>query len=90
MSKAKVAITIDQATLARLDELVRRKVLPSRSSAIQQAISDKLARVGRSRLARECAKLDPKFEKALAEESMSLEPREWLEYMTLKPAENVL
>lgn len=32
---------------------------------------EKLERVERSRLARECAKLDPKFEKALAEEGMS-------------------
>lgn len=80
MSTAKVAITIDQATLVRLDELVKRKVFPSRNTAIQQAISDKLARVERSRLARECAKLDPKFEKSLAEEGMSLEPREWPEY----------
>lgn len=54
MGTARVAITIDQATLARLDELVKRKVFPSRSSAIQQAISDKLARVERSRLARMC------------------------------------
>jgi Arc/MetJ-type ribon-helix-helix transcriptional regulator len=80
MSTAKVAITLDQATLPRLDELVKRKVSPSGSSAIQQAISDKLARVERSRLARECAKPDPEFEKSLAEEGMSLEPREWPEY----------
>jgi len=80
MSTAKVAITIDQATLARLDQLVKRKVFPSRSRAIQEAISDKLARVERSRLAKECAKLDPKFEKSLAEEGMSLEPHEWPEY----------
>lgn len=79
MRSEKVAITIDQATLARLDRLVKRKVFPSRSSAIQQAISDKLARVERSRLARECAKLDPKFEKSPAEEGMSLEPQVMLE-----------
>lgn len=80
MSTAKLAITIDQATLARLDELVKRKVFLSRSRAIQEAISDKLARLERSRLARECAKLDPRFEKSLAEEGKSLEPREWPKY----------
>ncbi len=80
MSTAKVAITIDQATLARLDQLVTSGMFPSRSRAIQEAISDKLARLERSRLARECAKLDPKFEKALAEEGISRELPEWPEY----------
>lgn len=80
MGTAKVAITIDQAVLARLDRLVKRKVFPSRSRAIQEAISDKLERVERSRLARECAKLDPEFEKALAEEGLSQELQEWPEY----------
>lgn len=80
MSTEKVSITIEQATLTRLDHLVERRVFPSRSNAIQQAISDKLERVERRRLVRECAKLDPKFEKALAEEGMSLEPQEWPEY----------
>ncbi|MGH9833566.1 MAG: CopG family ribbon-helix-helix protein [Blastocatellia bacterium] len=80
MSTAKVAITIDQAILARLDRLVKRNVFPSRSRAIQEAISDKLERVERSRLARECAKLDPEFEKALAEEGLSQELKGWPEY----------
>ena len=71
MSTTKVAITLDQATLARLDQFVKRKVFPNRSRAIQEAISDKLALLERGRLARECAKLDPKFEKALAEEGIS-------------------
>jgi hypothetical protein len=33
-----------------------------------------------NRLARECAKLDPDFEKALAEESVAEELNEWPEY----------
>ena len=80
MSTAKVAVTIDQATLAKLDQLVEKKIFPSRSKAIREAISDKLARIERSRLARECARLDPKFEKALAEEGLSQELHEWPEY----------
>jgi metal-responsive CopG/Arc/MetJ family transcriptional regulator len=80
MSTAKVAITIDQATLARLDQLVKRRLFPSRSRAIQEAISDKLARLERGRLSRESAKLKPKSEKALAEEGMSQELSEWPEY----------
>lgn len=31
-------------------------------------------------LARECAKLDPEFEKAIAEEGLSVELNEWPEY----------
>ena len=80
MSTAKVAITIDEAVLAKLDRLVRSKVFPNRSRAIQEAIKDKLARIDRNRLARECAKLDPKAEQALAEEGIIQELDEWPEY----------
>jgi Arc/MetJ-type ribon-helix-helix transcriptional regulator len=45
MSTAKVAITIDEDVLAKLDRLVKRKVFASRSQAIQEAISDKLEQV---------------------------------------------
>ena len=51
MSTAKVAITLDENLLKRLD-----------------------------RLARECAKLDRKFEQSMAEESLSVEVGEWPEY----------
>jgi hypothetical protein len=46
----------------------------------QAAIAEKLARMGRSRLAAECAKLDPKFEKALAEAGLSRELEAWPAY----------
>jgi hypothetical protein len=52
----------------------------STQSAIQEAVEEKLARMERSRLAKECAKLDPAFEKALAEEGMSEDAAEWPEY----------
>jgi metal-responsive CopG/Arc/MetJ family transcriptional regulator len=80
MSTAKVAITIDQITLTKLDRLVKAKMFPSRSKAIQAAVKDKLARLDRSRLARECAKLDPKFEQALADEGLSEELEQWPSY----------
>lgn len=80
MRTAKVAITIDPVTLARLDRLVKQRVFPSRSRAIQEAIHDKLARMERSRLAIECAKLDPKVEQAFAEEGMTHELETWPEY----------
>ena len=80
MSSIKVAITIDRETLSRLDSLVSRSVFPNRSRAIQTAVAEKLARMERSRLASECAKLDPKFEKALAEEGLGRELDAWPEY----------
>jgi metal-responsive CopG/Arc/MetJ family transcriptional regulator len=80
MGVIKVAITLDQAILSRLDRLVRKRVFPSRSKAIQAAIEDKLARMERSRLAAECARLDPRVEQAMAEEGMGLELEEWPQY----------
>jgi metal-responsive CopG/Arc/MetJ family transcriptional regulator len=80
MSRSKVAISLDESTLERLDKLVEKAAFPSRSRAIQEAVEEKLARLERSRLARECAKLDPTFEKALAEEGLSADASEWPEY----------
>jgi metal-responsive CopG/Arc/MetJ family transcriptional regulator len=80
MSTAKIAITIEEETLGRLDRLVSSKVFPNRSKAIQEAIQEKLARVNKSRLARECAKLDPAVEKAIAEEGFSQDIEQWPEY----------
>jgi metal-responsive CopG/Arc/MetJ family transcriptional regulator len=80
MARAKVAISLDESTLDRLDKLVRKQVFPNRSQAIEEAVTEKLQRMERSRLAQECAKLDPAFEKALAEEGLSEELIEWPEY----------
>ena len=80
MGRAKVAISLDESTLNRLDKLVQKQVFPNRSQAIEEAVAEKLARLERSRLAQECAKLDPAFEKALAEEGLSEDLGEWPEY----------
>lgn len=80
MPRAKVAISLDESTLERLDTLVERAVFSNRSQAIQEAVEEKLARMDRSRLARECAKLDPTFERALAEEGLSEDVTVWPEY----------
>ena len=73
MNKTKIAITLDQRTVKCIDRLVREEVFPSRSQVIQEVVEEKLQRMERSRLAKECAKLDPAFEKAMAEEGMSKE-----------------
>ncbi|MBW2699886.1 MAG: ribbon-helix-helix protein, CopG family [Deltaproteobacteria bacterium] len=80
MARPKIAVTLDERTLRKLDRLVRREVFPNRSRAIQAALEEKLERMERSRLARECAMLDPVFEKALAEEGMSEDFSQWPEY----------
>jgi metal-responsive CopG/Arc/MetJ family transcriptional regulator len=80
MSTTKVAITLDENILRQLDRLVKNRVFENRSRAIQEAVREKLSRLERDRLARECAKLDRKFEQAMAEEGLSVEVEEWPEY----------
>ena len=80
MASAKIAITIDESTLHRLDRLVKDRVFPNRSKAIQEAVEEKLKKLEGNRLARECAKLEPAKEKAMAEEGMGEELQQWPEY----------
>jgi Arc/MetJ-type ribon-helix-helix transcriptional regulator len=78
--KLKVAVTLDEGLLAQVDGLVARGVFPNRSQAIEAAVSEKLERLSRTRLAREAAKLDPVEEKAIAEEGSSADLASWPEY----------
>jgi len=80
MSRSKVAISLDTETLQRLDRLVDQAVFPSRSRAIESAVEARLESLERSRLAHECRKLDPTYERALAEEGMSEDLARWPEY----------
>lgn len=80
MSTQKVAITIDESILRRLDRLVAARRFPNRSKAIQEAVEEKLERMERSRLARESAKLDPAFEQRMADEGLAGDDREWPAY----------
>ena len=80
MPKTKVAITLDAELLDRIDELVARREFRNRSQAVQTALAEKLARSRRTRLARECAKLDPAHEQALAEEGLAGSSDSWPEY----------
>jgi len=80
MGTSKIAITIDDNLVKQLDNLVNSRVFPNRSKAIQKAVEEKLMRMEKSRLAQECAKLDPKYEQTLAEEGFSKELEEWPKY----------
>lgn len=79
MTVQKIAITIDETLLKRVDRLVDEDRYPSRSRAIQEAVREKLERIESNRLARELAKLDPIFEQKLAEEDLG-DSLEWPEY----------
>ena len=80
MSAIKIAITIQEHLLDQLDRLVKAGVFPNRSKALQEAVEEKLARLDRGRLSRECAKLDKMFERSIAEEGLSGEMSDWPEY----------
>ena len=80
MPKAKIAISLTAQILDRLDRLVQNKTFPNRSQAIEAVLAEKLDRLDRIRLARECSKLDPAEEKELAEEGFPEELSRWPEY----------
>ncbi len=80
MPKSKIAVSLERSTVQRIDRLVREGVFANRSRAIEAAVEEKLAGLDRTRLVRECAKLDPAFERALADEGMSENLGGWPEY----------
>lgn len=79
MPTAKITISIDSTDLEELDNLVERGVAPSRSQLIREAVQDKLALLKGTRLAAECAKLDPRQERAEADSWSGSEPA-WSPY----------
>jgi len=80
MGAAKVAITIEAGLLKRVDQLVEQRRFPNRSRAIQEAVREKLDRLDRGRLARECAKLNRALEQKVAEEGLAGDLEEWPEF----------
>ncbi|MCH7695683.1 MAG: CopG family transcriptional regulator [Proteobacteria bacterium] len=80
MSSSKIAITMESGMLAEVDALVKKRLFPNRSRAIQEAVREKLSRLSHDLLAQECAKLDPDYEKALADEGLTKDLSEWPEY----------
>ncbi len=80
MGKTKIAITLDEEFIGELDRLVDEHFFQNRSQAIQDAVSEKLARMKCNRLSMECAKLDPVFERAMAEEGIAEDVSQWPEY----------
>jgi metal-responsive CopG/Arc/MetJ family transcriptional regulator len=80
MGKEKIAITIDNTSLTELDRLVKENLYQNRSQAIQEAVTEKIQRLKKTRLAAESAKLSPVFEKQLSEEGFKADMESWPEY----------
>lgn len=80
MSVAKVTISTEANLLKKVDRLVKERVFSNRSQAVQSAVEEKVSRLDKNRLARECAKLDKTEEQALADLGVVSEAEEWLEY----------
>jgi metal-responsive CopG/Arc/MetJ family transcriptional regulator len=80
MGKGKIAITLDERSIDELDMLVEQNMFSNRSQAVQEAVNEKLRRLSKTRLARESSKLNPDFEKQLAEEGLTADTEDWPEY----------
>jgi len=80
MPKTKVAVTLDASLLDRVDDLVSKRRFRNRSQAVEAALAEKLERLSRTRLARECAKLDPAEEQRAADEGLAASGELWPEY----------
>ena len=80
MPKQKVAVTIEKDLIIKLDRLVSEGKYPSRSSAVEDAVNERIIKVEKTRLAEETAKLDPAYEQALADEGLLGDLSEWPEY----------
>ncbi|CAA6799191.1 MAG: Unknown protein [uncultured Sulfurovum sp.] len=80
MTRAKIAITIDQVLLELLDSLVQNKTFNNRSQAINAALKEKLSRIQKTRLELECQKLVMEDERELADIGIEEDFREWDKY----------
>lgn len=67
MSIAKIAVSIDDKQLKKIDLYVKKHVFKSRSHAFQESIKQTLEHLEHGRLAKECAKLDIAFEQEMAD-----------------------
>jgi len=79
MAKTKVALTLDSELVRHVDELVAGSRFKNRSQAVETALAEKLARLARTRLAEECAKLDPLNEQRVADQALGADAA-WPEY----------
>ncbi len=80
MTRAKIAITIDQVLLELLDKLVQNNIFQNRSQAINAALQEKLSKIQKTRLELECKKLIQKDEREFADMGLEEDFKEWEKY----------
>ena len=80
MPKAKIAITIERDLLRGVDAEVGARRFASRSEAIAQAVARERDHLRRTRLARECAKLDVRAERREADQGLPWDAESWPAY----------
>ena len=80
MPTAKIAITVSEPILLKLDRLVKEHRYPNRSRAIQEALEEKISRLESNRLAEALQYIDSVAEKLDAEEGMLDEVDTWPTY----------
>lgn len=77
---AKIAVSIDNKQLKKIDFYVKKKVFKNRSQAFQFSISETLEHLEQDRLAQECAKLDVHFEQEMADIGLHEDLDGWPKY----------
>jgi metal-responsive CopG/Arc/MetJ family transcriptional regulator len=80
MKQAKIAVSLDQELLDKVDNLVKKHLFKNRSQAVQIALRKNVERIEHKRLAEECAKLDIATEQQMADEGLGEDLKEWPEY----------
>ncbi len=80
MAAEKIAITLNRELLREIDRGVKSGLFKNRSRAIEEAVREKIERQRKGRVLIEAKKLNPKEERALAEEGMTGEEATWPAY----------
>lgn len=70
MKRAKIAVSLDQALLDKVDSYVDRQLFKSRSQAVQISLRQSVERIEHKRLSEECKKLDITAERRMADEGL--------------------
>lgn len=80
MPKAKIAITINEDIVDKIDQLVKKHDYQNRSQVIEDAIREKLLKINKYRLSKELNNIDIDEERKMAEEGIEGEINEWAQY----------
>jgi metal-responsive CopG/Arc/MetJ family transcriptional regulator len=80
MSIAKIAVSIDEKQLKKIDFYVKKHIFKNRSQAFQLSIGKTLEHLEHDRLARECAKLNVDAEQEMADMGLDEDLTSWPKY----------